>query len=162
MPEQEQVKYLVRVLNTDLDGTKPIVHALTRIKGIGPMFANLVCQIAGVEHTRKAGTLIPAEVVKIEEIIQNPQKFHAPEWILNRRKDPDSGEDKHLISSSLDFAKDNDIKMMKKMKSYKGIRHMFGLPVRGQRTKSKHRRNKRKGKAALGVKRRADAKAGRS
>jgi len=64
--------------------------------------------------------------------------------MLNRRKDYETGEDKHLLSSDLAFTKDNDIKMLKKIKSYKGMRHAFGLPVRGQRTRSNFRRNKGK------------------
>ena len=49
----------------------------------------------------------------------------------------------------LDFTVDNDLKRMKMIKCYRGMRHAFGLPVRGQRTKSNFRKNK--GKASLGV-----------
>ena len=55
-----------------------------------------------------------------------------------------------MDTSDLRFIQDNDIKMMKKIKSYKGIRHMFRLPVRGQCTRSNFRKNKGKG---MGVKR---------
>ena len=48
---------------------------------------------------------------------------------------------------------------MKKVKSYKGVRHSAGLTVRGQKTKSNFRRNK--GKLSLGVKKKQGAKAGR-
>jgi small subunit ribosomal protein S13 len=78
--------------------------------------------------------------------------------MLNRRKDMETGEDRHLTTADLKFFNDNDIKMMKKMRSYKGIRHMEGLPVRGQKTKSKFRKNKGK---VMGVKRRAGAKTGK-
>jgi len=55
------------------------------------------------------------------------------------------------LVGDLKFTKENDIKLLKKVKSYRGMRHALGLPVRGQRTKSNFRRNK--GKASLGVKR---------
>jgi small subunit ribosomal protein S13 len=64
--------------------------------------------------------------------------------MLNRRKDYETGEDIHLLSSDLAFTQDNDIKMMKKMKSYKGMRHARGLTVRGQKTRANFRRNKGK------------------
>ncbi len=158
----EQVKYLVRIANTDLDGSKGIAQALRKIKGVSFMYANMICKMAGVERNRKAGTLLDAEVRKLEEIMLTPEKFGAPEWLLNRRKEPETGEDHHLVMSNLTFQQDNDLKMLKKMKTYKGVRHMFGLTVRGQRTKSKHRRNKSRGKGSLGVKRNADAKKGRT
>jgi small subunit ribosomal protein S13 len=65
----------------------------------------------------------------------------------------------HIITTDLAFIKDNDIKMMKKIRCYRGVRHIRGLPVRGQNTRSKFRKNKGK---AMGVKRRAGAKTGRS
>ncbi|MDD5650977.1 MAG: 30S ribosomal protein S13, partial [Candidatus Nanoarchaeia archaeon] len=65
----------------------------------------------------------------------------------NRRKDPETGEDQHVISTDLKMKKDFDIKMMRKMKSYKGMRHSFGLPVRGQRTRAHFRHGKSLGVA---------------
>jgi small subunit ribosomal protein S13 len=55
---------------------------------------------------------------------------------VNRRKDLRDGDDKHLISNRLTITVKRDIERMKKMRSYKGIRHQLGLKVRGQRTKS--------------------------
>ena len=91
----------------------------------------------------------PQEVKKIAEILRDPAAFNIPTWMFNRRKDYDTGADQHLLSSSLDFAHEMDIKRMKKTKSYKGLRHQWGQPVRGQRTKSNFRKNK--GKVTLGV-----------
>ena len=68
-----------------------------------------------------------------------------PTYILNRRMDMDSGEDKHLLGSDLDLQKEFDIKRLKKIKSYKGYRHMSNLPLRGQRTRSNFRKNRAKG-----------------
>ena len=157
--KNKDIKYFIRVANTDLDGKKPILNALTKIKGIGTMFANTVCSLANIEKTKKAGSLSDEEVKKIDEIVKDPLKFKIPSWLLNRRNDVEEGTDKHLITSNLIFTQENDIKIMKKIKCYKGIRHGMGLTVRGQRTKSNFRKNK--GKVSLGVKKKETAKSGR-
>ena len=68
-----------------------------------------------------------------------------PKQLLNRRHDFTSGEDKHLTGSDLELSKEIDIKRLKKIKNYKGLRHGSKLPLRGQRTKSNFRKNRRKG-----------------
>lgn len=160
MPEQpkQELKYFVRISNTDLNGNKPVHHSLARIKGINLMFSNAICNVAGIEKTKKTGYLTEAEAAKIDEIIKEPSKFRIPEWLFNRKRDPEDGTDKHLTGTNLTFTQENDIKMMKKIKSYKGIRHMLGLPVRGQRTRSNFRKNKGK---VMGVKRKEGAKSGK-
>ncbi len=78
----------------------------------------------------------------------------APKWMLNHRKDYETGEDIHLIGSDIDMRLRDEINIMKKIRSYKGIRHERGLPARGQRTRA----NNRSG-LTLGVsKRREDRK----
>jgi small subunit ribosomal protein S13 len=153
MPETEQkqetvkkYRHIVRVANTDLDGAKPIFKALTKIKGVSFMFSNLVCELTNTDKNAKTGELDESTIKKLDEAIDNPLKFDAPLWMLNRRKDYEDGNDKHLVTSKLDFTKQNDIRRLQKIKSYIGIRHYNKLPVRGQRTKSNFRRNK--GKAA--------------
>ncbi|MFH1071913.1 MAG: 30S ribosomal protein S13 [Nanoarchaeota archaeon] len=141
-------KHIVRIANTDLDGRKQIMFSLRKIKGINVMFAHTVCHIAGVDKQKRTGELLDSEVNALDEVIRNPVRFHIPVWLFNRRKDPETGADRHLITSDLTFTRENDIKLMKKVKSYKGLRHQWGLPVRGQRTKSNFRKNKGKG---LGV-----------
>ncbi len=145
-----EFKHIVRVANTDIDGNKQVLFALRKIKGINIMFANMVLNSLGIDKTKKAGELLDEEVKRLNEFIQNPAAHGAPTWMFNRRKDYETGEDVHLLMADLDFSKENDIKRMKKVKSYKGLRHQWGLPVRGQRTKSNFRKNKGKG---LGVKR---------
>lgn len=154
MAEDNNFRHLVRIANADLDGNKQIFYGLRKIKGVSFMFANMVCSIAGIDKSKKAGTLSDAEIQKLDEIVSNPKKFGAPSWMLNRRKDIETGEEKHLLSSDLDFAKQGDLKRLQKVKSYRGLRLFAGLPVRGQRTKSNFRRSKSKGKGgSLGVKR---------
>ena len=75
-------------------------------------------------------------------------ELDAPDYLKNRRGDFDSGENKHLIGVNLDMRKDFDIKRMKQIKNYKGLRHSLKLPVRGQRTRSHFR----KSGIAVGVK----------
>lgn len=148
--QEEGFKHLVRIANTDLDGNKQIGIAMKGIKGIGFMFANAVCNMAGVNKSKKTGVLSDEEVSKLNEVIADPAKFKIPIWMYNRRKDYEDNSDKHILTADLDFIKDNDIKILKKIKSYKGIRHSAGLPVRGQRTKSNFRKSKGK---VTGVKR---------
>ncbi|MBL7054440.1 30S ribosomal protein S13 [Candidatus Woesearchaeota archaeon] len=158
--QDKDFKYFVRVATTDLDGNKKIVRALTKIKGVGFRFSNIICSFADIDKDKKTGYLSDEEVKRMDEVIKDPLKFDVPVWMMNRRKDFDDGKDKHLITADLIFSKENDIKIMKKIKNYKGMRHAVGLTVRGQKTKSNFRRNK--GKGSLGVKKKAGAKAGRS
>ena len=160
MPEEQkqEIKYFVRISNTDLDGNKAIQHSLTKIKGVSFMFANAILNAASIQKTKKTGSLSDEEVAKIDDVIKDPSKFKLPSWLFNRRLDPEDNQSRHLIGTNLTFTQDNDIKMMKKVKSYKGIRHSLGLPVRGQRTRSNFRRNKGK---VMGVRRKEGSKAGR-
>jgi len=157
--ENKDFKYFVRIANTDLDGNKHLIQALKKIKGVSLMFSNMICNIAGVDKTIKTGFLKEDQVKKLDDILNNPLKYNAPSWMFNRRKNYEDGKDYHVISGNLSFAEENDIKRMKKIRSYRGVRHGLGLPVRGQRTKSNFRRNK--GKASLGVAKKDNAKAGR-
>ena len=160
MPEEQkqELKYFVRIANTDLDGNKQIGNALTKIKGISFMLSHAILNVANIRKTEKTGYLSDDQANRIDEILKDPSKFGIPSWMFNRKKDPEDNADKHLIGTNLTFIQDNDIKMMKKMKSYKGIRHSLGLPVRGQRTRSNFRRNKGK---VMGVKKKEGTKSGK-
>lgn len=147
--QDENYRYIVRIANTDLKGEKQIKMALHKIKGVKFMFSNFVCFSAKVDPRKKTGTLTDEEVKRLEDVIRNPAKYNCPTWLVNRKKDYETGQDMHLINTDLDLSVDADIKRMKKNKSYKGLRHMSGLTVRGQRTKSNFRKNK--GKVSLGV-----------
>ncbi len=139
-----EFRHIVRIANTDLDGNRKIADAMRKIKGVSFSFSNMICNFVGVDKNKKTGNLLDSEIKKIDEAVRNPKKFGAPSWILNRRKDYETGEDIHILASDLTFVKDNDIKMMKKIKSYKGMRHARGLTVRGQKTRANFRRNKGK------------------
>lgn len=153
-----EFKHIVRIANADLNGNKKVVDALRKIKGINFMFSNMICSLANIKKNEKAGDLSESDVNKLDGIIKDPTKFNVPIWMLNRRKDYETNENRHLVTGDINFTQDNDIKRLKKIKSYRGIRHILGLPVRGQRTKSNFRKNKGK---VLGVKRRAGARPGK-
>jgi small subunit ribosomal protein S13 len=148
-------RHIVRIVDTDLDGSKPVFHALNKIKGVSFMFSHAICAVSGVDTKKKAGALNPSEISKLEGVIRDPMKYGIPLWIFNRRNDVETGVDKHVIGADLRWQVENDIKLMKKIRCYKGVRHMIGQPVRGQSTKSNFRN--KKGKASLGVTRKAAA-----
>ena len=137
---EQKIKAIVRIVNTDLDGNKNIYNSLRKIRGVSFMFSNAICNFLNLDKTKKVGALDEKEIQSIENIIQSPSKF--PRWLLNRRRDYDTGEDLHLIGSKLKLTKEFDIKRLKKIRSYRGMRHAFGLPVRGQRTRGHFRKGK--------------------
>ena len=138
----EQIKGIVRISGVDVKGETSLLVSLDRIKGVGRSLANAVCRIHNLDRNRKIGTLTDDEIKKIEETLKNPAKFGIPSWMFDRRKDLESGEDRHLVGADLKFMQEQDIKRMIRIKSYKGVRHMFGLPVRGQRTRSSFRKGR--------------------
>ena len=153
---QEEFKHIIRIVNTDLKGDKPIYMALQKIKGIGFMFSNAICKITGISKEVKAGSLTDAQIEKIDSVIKNPLSYNIPVWMANRRNDFESGQDLHVVIGDLKFAQENDKRRLQKIRSYRGLRHAAKLPVRGQRTKSNFRKNKGK---VQGVKRSKEAPA---
>lgn len=141
MKEIELVK-LVRILQKDIKGTKKLYHGLCEIKGISWNFSNAVIKLLKLDKNKRIQDLSEEEIKKIEAFLRNPE--NVPHFLINRKNDRDSGEDKHLLGTDWDLQKEFDIKRIKKIKSYKGVRHSLGQPVRGQRTKSHFRRNKKK------------------
>ncbi|GBE20367.1 MAG TPA: 30S ribosomal protein S13 [Candidatus Pacearchaeota archaeon] len=133
---------IIRILSRDIEGNMTIYSGLTKIKGVSWAFANAVCKILKIDKKRKIGSLTDDEIKKITEFIKNPK---VPAYLTNRRGDFETGEDKHLSSIDLELRTEFDIKRLKKIKSYRGFRHMSNLPTRGQRTKANFRKNKSKG-----------------
>lgn len=143
----EEFRHILRIIDADVDGTLKAPFALTKIKGISLSLANAVLKKAGINPEKRAGFLTDAEVEKIEEMVKEPAKYGMPGWLLNRRKESETGKDAHLISADLVLRNKMDIDQMKEIKSWRGYRHAYGLKVRGQHTKTTGRSGK-----ALGVK----------
>jgi small subunit ribosomal protein S13 len=141
MAEQKQER-IVRILGKDIEGNVKLYPGLTQIKGVSWTLANATCRKLNIPKTKKIGELSEAEINKISEFLKKPE---VPNYILNRRKDLETGEDKHLLGADLELKTEFDIKRLKKIKVYRGLRHAIGLPMRGQRTKSNFRRNRKKG-----------------
>jgi len=157
--KNKEFRHLVRIAGTDLDGNKAIRRTLRSIKGVGFMFANVISKCIKLDENKRTGDLSDKEIADIEKILGNPLDYKCPRWLFNRRNDVETGEDRHLVSSDMRFVQETDVKIMKKIRTYKGSRHIAGLPVRGQKTKSNFRKNK--GKVSLGVKKKSAGKGGR-
>jgi len=112
-----------------------MIVGLTQVRGVGYMFANTILNFLKINPNQRIGYLSPEQIKSIENVIKNPSTSNFPSWFLNRRKDVETGEDKHLITSDIAFTVRNDIEREKTVGSWRGIRHMFGLKVRGQRTR---------------------------
>lgn len=141
---------LVRILATDVPGSKKVIVGLTEIKGVSWGFSNAVCTLLKIDKKRAVSSLSKEEIENISDFIKNPAKHPGmPSFLLNRRKDFETGENMHLYGSDLDLQKEFDVKRLKKIRSYRGLRHATGQPSRGQRTKS-HFRTRGK-KKAVGV-----------
>jgi ribosomal protein S13 len=138
-----EFNYIVRVIGKDLDGTKSIESGIQDIKGIGQRVGGIIATEFRKENkvpaNKRLGELTNDEIKKLEEVILAPDKHKVPNWALNRQKDFETGKNKHLTMNDLAFSLRNDLTRLAEIKSYKGLRHMWGLPVRGQKTKSRHR-----------------------
>lgn len=139
-----ETRRIVRIMATDVDGSTQLIRGLRKIKGVSFMFASAVCTSAGIDKRKKLSDLSQDELRRLETTIKNPA---FAQWLLNRRKDMDTGKDMHAVASDLDLKKREDINFLKRMRAYRGVRHEFGLPVRGQRTRSSFRTQKTVGVA---------------
>ena len=151
MSDDSDFKYIIRIANTDVSGEERLATALTSIRGVGARISNAIVKKLELDPNELAGKLDDKNVEDIENAVMKLSE-NVPDWLLNRQKDYDTGEDIHPVSIDLKMLHDDDLNRMKKVKSYKGIRHASGHKVRGQRTYS----NGRKG-LALGVSRKKGA-----
>lgn len=136
---KEEFKHIVRILDTDLDGKRSIPYALCGIKGIGRRVAHVITLMSGLDPRLKMGELSDDEIDRLKGAITTLEK-RLPWWMLNRRKDLFTGEDRHITGANLLLNLREDINFMRKIRCYRGIRHERGLKVRGQRTKSTGRK----------------------
>merc|ERR1711997_382171 len=135
-------QHILRVMNTNIDGKRNIMFAMTAIKGCGRRYANLVLKKADIDLHKRAGELSEEEVEKIVTIMQNPRQYKIPNWFLNRQKDIKDGKTNQVKANFLDNKLREDLERLKKIRALRGLRHYWGLRVRGQHTKTTGRRGK--------------------
>lgn len=152
--KDENFKYIVRLVNTDVDGNKPIIIGLQSVKGVGSRVAEVIARRAGVNRIAKVGTLEDGQIETLETLITTYADY-APAWAVNRQLDFETGDDMHIVGVNMEISLKDDLNRMKMIRCYKGVRHEGGQKVRGQRTRS----NGRTG-LTLGVMRQRQAQPG--
>jgi len=147
--KQDEIKHLVRIANTDLEGKKSVQNSITGIKGINRRIARIISDRSNVDPTATIGYLEDEKIDSLKKTIEEIESI-LPTWMLNRRKDLLTGDDKHILATDILLTKTEDLNTLKKTRSYRGVRHERGHKVRGQRTRSTGRRG-----LTVGVKRKA-------
>lgn len=125
-----------RIAGITIPSEKQVGTALTYIYGIGPKFAKSILTSAKVEPTTRVKDLTEAEEQRLREVI-----------------DAD-----YTVEGDLQRQVTNNIKRLKDISSYRGLRHKSGLPVHGQRTRTNARTRKGKGVAVGGTQKKAASK----
>lgn len=127
-----------RIIGVDIPGEKRIEIALRYIYGIGPVNARAVLNKAQIDPSIRAKDLSEAQLSQIVHAIQ---------------------EGKYVIEGDLRREIGLNLKRLQGIKCYRGVRHLRGLPVRGQRTQTNSRTRKGPRKT-VGVQRNPNAKTG--
>ena len=118
-----------RLLGVEIPGNKRVAFALRYIYGIGPKLAEDVVTESGIDPARRAHELSEEELNKFAQIII------AKGWLVE-------GDLRRDLSANL--------KRLQAIKSYRGLRHARGLPVRGQKTQT-NARTRKGGRKTVGV-----------
>merc|ERR1711976_511625 len=138
----EKFQHILRVMNTNIDGRRKIAFALTAIKGIGRRYSHVVCKKADVDLSKRAGELSDEEVEIFTTIMSNPRQYKIPDWFLNRQRDIKDGKTSQVMSNILDNKLREDLERLKKIRAHRGLRHYWGIRVRGQHTKTTGRKGR--------------------
>ena len=128
--------HILRVQNTNINGKQKAPFGLRQIRGIGRRFASLALKIAQVDLQKRSGEITEKEINTVNDILARPLEYNIPKWFLNRQKDPRNGTYTHMISNVLDTVYREDMERLRKAKNHRGLRHYWGLKVKGQHTKS--------------------------
>jgi len=129
---------MARILGIDIPGEKRIDISLRYIYGIGPKLSAEILEKTEIEPSTRARDLNEDQLAKIVHTLQ---------------------EDGYLIEGDLRREITMNLKRLKSIRAYRGIRHERGLPVRGQRT-STNARTRKGPKKTVGAKRNPNAKSG--
>ena len=127
---------MARISGVTIPSDKVIVVALTYVYGIGPKTSADILKSAKIDETVRAKDLTDSEISKIQEIIS----------------------EKYTVEGELQRIVSTNIKRLKDIKSYRGIRHQNNLPSRGQRTKTNARTRRGKKVTVGGTARKVAAK----
>ncbi|MEI6228655.1 MAG: 30S ribosomal protein S13 [Candidatus Saccharibacteria bacterium] len=127
---------MARISGVTIPSEKQVEVALTYIYGIGPTHAKSILAAAKIEPTTRVKDLTEAEEQRLREIIDS----------------------NYTVEGDLQRQVTNNIKRLKEVNSYRGLRHKAGLPVRGQRTRTNARTRKGKGVAVGGTQKKAASK----
>lgn len=127
---------MARISGIVIPAEKQVQIALTYIYGIGPHYAAAILQTAGVTPTTRVKDLTESEEQRIREAI----------------------DANYTVEGDLQRQVTNNIKRLKDVNSYRGLRHKAGLPVHGQRTRTNARTRKGKGVAVGGTQKKAASK----
>ncbi len=131
---------IIRMSGRDINGNFNVVRGLTQIKGIGYNMAKAIAKgyasMYGVPDSTKLGALSDQQLAQLEGLIKEPAKSGVPAYMLNRRKDTETGADMHVVGTDLIVKTRQDIDMGIKMQTWVGSRHQYGQRARGQRTRN--------------------------
>ncbi|GAC1447506.1 MAG: 30S ribosomal protein S13 [Isosphaeraceae bacterium] len=119
-----------RILGVDIPNDKRTVISLRYIYGIGPFFADQLCERAGVDPDKRARDLSEDELAKLASLLDN----------------------EYVVEGQLRRQTTQAISRLKEIGCYRGLRHRKGLPVRGQRTRTNARTRKGPRKTVAGKK----------
>ena len=147
----QEYRHIVRIIGNDIPGERKLLVGLTQIKGIGHNFATAIATTLKIDTNSNIGNLTDANVQEIEKLITNPTASNFPSWFLNRQRDIETGKDMHLLTSDIPFTLRNDIERERITASWRGYRHLSGLKVRGQRTRTSGRKGGAVGVAKGGL-----------
>ncbi|HMK32837.1 MAG TPA: 30S ribosomal protein S13 [Nitrosopumilaceae archaeon] len=136
----QEYRHIVRIAGKDVPGAKKMIIGVSQVRGIGYNFAKAILDVLKIDQNSNIGFLTESQVEQIEKVMRDPSSINIPAWFLNRRKDIDSGNNLHLITSDIEFNVRNDIEREKNTNSWRGFRHTYGLKVRGQRTRTTGRK----------------------
>jgi small subunit ribosomal protein S18e len=140
--QEGNFQHILRIANTNVDGKQKVMYALTAIKGIGRRFSNIVLKKADIDLSKRAGELTQEEIEKIITVMTHPRQFKIPNYFLNRQKDIKDGKYTQVFANNLDTKLREDIERLKKIRAHRGLRHYWGLRVRGQHTKTTGRKGR--------------------
>jgi len=101
-----------------------------------------VCKKADIDLSKRAGELTNEEIDKLVTVLSHPRQFKVPNWFLNRRKDFRDGKYSQVFGTALDAKLRDDLERLKKVRVHRGLRHFWGLRVRGQHTKTTGRKGR--------------------